>query len=240
MISDSLHFDVIELRRYALRPGRRDELIALFERSFIESQEACGMVPFGHYRDFDDDDRFVWLRGFPNIETRRNALEAFYVDSRAWRDNRDAANETMIDSDDVFLLRPARTDSGFDLGGLNRPGPANRERPDSRLAVSVLLLERAADDAFLAVFEEKVLPALHGIAQRVAYFVTDPRPNEFPRLPVREGEFAFVAAGVCPTLGDVAAWSAAFEEQRLPDAMRATVLRSELHRLAPASRSLLR
>ncbi len=37
-----------------MRPGRRDELIDLFEREFIETQEACGMVPIGHYRDLHD------------------------------------------------------------------------------------------------------------------------------------------------------------------------------------------
>ena len=34
-----------------MRPGRRDDLEALLEREFIESQEACGMVPLGQYRD---------------------------------------------------------------------------------------------------------------------------------------------------------------------------------------------
>jgi hypothetical protein len=30
---------VVELRQYVARPGRRDELIALFEERFIEGQE---------------------------------------------------------------------------------------------------------------------------------------------------------------------------------------------------------
>src|SRR5512143_3890578 len=34
---------VVELRDYTLHPGRRDELIALFEGEFIEAQEAAGM-----------------------------------------------------------------------------------------------------------------------------------------------------------------------------------------------------
>ena len=31
---------VIELRQYRLHPGRRSDLIALFEREFVETQEA--------------------------------------------------------------------------------------------------------------------------------------------------------------------------------------------------------
>src|SRR5579859_3492436 len=31
---------ILELRRYTLHPGRRDDLIALFDREFVESHEA--------------------------------------------------------------------------------------------------------------------------------------------------------------------------------------------------------
>ena len=50
---------VIELRQYTLRPGQRDSLIALFDREFIETQEAVGMQVLGQFRDLDDADRFV-------------------------------------------------------------------------------------------------------------------------------------------------------------------------------------
>ena len=34
---------IVELRQYRLWPGRRDVLIDLFDREFVESQEADGM-----------------------------------------------------------------------------------------------------------------------------------------------------------------------------------------------------
>ncbi|WP_199486585.1 NIPSNAP family protein [Actinomadura logoneensis] len=68
---------MIELRRYTLRPGRRDELIELFDREFVEPQEEAGTVVFGQFRDMDDPDRFVWLRGFRDMAVRRDALTAF-------------------------------------------------------------------------------------------------------------------------------------------------------------------
>ncbi|MGW1106048.1 NIPSNAP family protein [Streptomyces sp. NPDC002540] len=58
---------VIELRQYTLRPRRRDELIELFDREFVESQEDVGMSVLGQFRDLDDPDRFVWLRGFRDM-----------------------------------------------------------------------------------------------------------------------------------------------------------------------------
>jgi hypothetical protein len=34
---------LVELRQYTLHPGKRDVLIDLFDREFVESQEALGM-----------------------------------------------------------------------------------------------------------------------------------------------------------------------------------------------------
>src|SRR5687767_14085568 len=58
---------VVELRQYTLHPGQRDVLIELFEREFVETQEAEGMRIVGQFRDLDNPDRFVWLRGFPDM-----------------------------------------------------------------------------------------------------------------------------------------------------------------------------
>ena len=56
---------VIELRQYKLHPGRRDELIALFEREFVETREADGIDLIGQFVALDDPDRFVLLRCNP-------------------------------------------------------------------------------------------------------------------------------------------------------------------------------
>ena len=69
---------VVELRQYTLKPGQRDALIDIFDRYFVESQESLGMTVIGQFRDRHRPDRFVWLRGFPGMEQRHKALEAFY------------------------------------------------------------------------------------------------------------------------------------------------------------------
>jgi hypothetical protein len=96
---------VVELRQYTLRPGARDTLVTLFDREFVTGQEAAGIHVIGQFRDLDDPDRFVWLRGFSTMDDRRAALERFYY-GPVWQEHREAANATMIDSDDVLLLRP--------------------------------------------------------------------------------------------------------------------------------------
>lgn len=122
---------IFELRQYTLHPGRRDELIELFEREFVESQEAVGMRVVGTFRDLGDPDRFVWIREFADMAVRKAALEGFYY-GPVWKEHAHAANDTMIDSDDVLLLEPV--DGGFTAGGPSRvlavvyldgdPGPA--------------------------------------------------------------------------------------------------------------------
>ncbi|MBP2330858.1 hypothetical protein JOF56_011243 [Kibdelosporangium banguiense] len=97
---------IVELRQYTLKPGKRDTLVDIFERHFIESQQAVGITLIGQFYDLDNSDRFVWLRGFPDMPSRKAALTAFYYESEAWRTHGPAANETMVDSSDVLLLRP--------------------------------------------------------------------------------------------------------------------------------------
>ncbi len=72
---------IVELRQYTMHPGRRDVLIDLFDREFIESQEALGIRVIGQFRDLDRPDYFVWLRGFPDMESRLQALTTFYSTS---------------------------------------------------------------------------------------------------------------------------------------------------------------
>jgi hypothetical protein len=108
---------IVELRQYTLKPGQRDVLIDLFEREFVESQEAEGMDIIGTFRGAGDPDRFVWLRGFPDMDARARSLAAFYG-GPIWKQHRDAANATMIDSDNVLLLKPASDGAGFPAGGM--------------------------------------------------------------------------------------------------------------------------
>lgn len=108
---------VLELRRYQLHPGRRDELISLFEREFVEPQEEAGAHLFGLFRVPSSPDSFLWLRGFSSLEARFDALSAFYS-GPVWRRFREEANATMVDSDNVLLLRPV-------VRGLASPPPGS-------------------------------------------------------------------------------------------------------------------
>ena len=230
---------VVELRQYTLHPGQRDVLIALFEREFVEPQEAVGMTLFGQFRDLDAPDRFVWLRGFADMPARAEALHAFY-DGPVWQAHRDAANATMIDSDDVLLLRPARAGSGFAVPA--RPA-TDAHRPGVVVA-TLCHFDAPVDDATLATAVDTLAPLLERTGARVlATLVTETAPNTFPRLPVREGEYVLAwfsafdsieaHARHVDALASDAAWRAAWH------AFSHTLRRSETLRLLPTPRSRL-
>ena len=177
---------VVELRQYTLRPGRRDALIDLFDSRLVESQEAAGMTVIGQFRDLDRPDRFVWLRGFQDMEERARSLAEFYS-GPVWRANSKAANATMIDCDDVLLLRPARPDSAFRLDGSTRESGSDGQG-EGLVETTILYLDGAAKtDGAVDLFEKAIEPA---VAERggtmLAYFVTERSDNTFPSLPVRE------------------------------------------------------
>jgi len=185
------HPQIVELRQYTLHPYRRDALIDLFDREFVESQEAEGMSVMGQFRDLDDPDRFVWLRGFADMPSRARGLQGFYG-GPVWAAHRDAANATMIDSDDVLLLRPAWHGAGLAHDPARRAG-----RAGGFVDVTVFTLNDAAGPALLDVCRERMTSVLQrdgALAQ--GWYVTEPSPNNFPRLPVREGEHVLVSVAV--------------------------------------------
>jgi NIPSNAP len=175
--------NILELRQYTLHPGQRDVLIELFEREFVESQEAAGMSVLGQFRDLDDADRFVWLRGFPDMPARAAALASFYG-GPVWKAHRDRANATMVDSSDVLLLRPVDAASGFDLTGAARPPVGAGPRDSSPLVTATIC-------HLDAPLDERLRPALSG-PHLLGCFETEPAENTFPALPVRTGENVFV------------------------------------------------
>lgn len=240
---------VVELRQYTLKPGKRETLIDLFDREFIESQEATGMTIIGQFRDLDRPDMFVWLRGFDGMDARKEALASFYG-GPIWAAHRDTANATMIDSDDVLLLKPAWPGAGVDLSGLQRPSPAEQENSikENRLVGIVTIqihhLKSGTETGFASRFAAEAAPLMAAAGVRLlAAFVTEHAENSFPRLPVRASENVFVSVTRFDSteahtrhqaaLAASSTWQAVWQAGQL-DLTKPT----ETLRLSPTSRSL--
>jgi hypothetical protein len=207
---------LVELRRYTLRPGSRAQFVQLFETELVESQEDVGIRVGGIYVDLDRPDMFVWLRGFaPGVDPGA-ALTAFYS-GPVWKRHGPAANAMMIDSDNVFALRPVPGVAGLPAPGGERAPVGATAAPGYRVMAGVVLGE--PDPAALAADLGAAVDA------PVAVLRTDGSPNYFPPLPLRHE----------PAL----AWFATVADDSHLDAVRERLAgqRHELLRLAPTPRA---
>ena len=176
---------LIELRRYRTNPGRRDELIALFEQQFVESQEAVGMTLIGTFREPGFDDRFTWMRGFADMAARERGLNAFYSGA-VWRAHREAANACLFDNDDVWLLREARPGAGLAPANTPRPPVGQPLTPRPPITATIQRLPAATAEAAALARLDQTRP------QRLGAYVREKAANSFPRLPVHEDAEALV------------------------------------------------
>jgi hypothetical protein len=219
------HTELIELRQYLLHRGQREHLIDLFEREFIEPQEALGMNVIGQFRDPERPDYFVWLRGFANLEARHRSLTDFYGGA-VWAEHRNEANETMIDSDNVMLLRHVPGSDALP----SRPR-SERDKPESAapIVVAVQQVDRI-DPETIDTFRSQTVHVLEQAGCRaLGLYATELVPNTFTRLPVRTDR-SIVWFGATTTIDAVALRRAL----PLVDSDR-----HALHVLIPTSRSAL-
>lgn len=232
---------VVELRQYTLRPGRRDELVALFDREFVETQEAVGMKVLGQFRDLDAADRFVWLRGFADMAARRAGLQAFYG-GPVWADHGAAANATMLDSDDVLLLKPAWAGAAVQLRE-PRSAPLAAAPTRGFVDLTVFPLREPASSGLLALARERLAPCLAaGGARHTAWYVSEHSPNDFPRLPVREGEPVLVGLALFDDQAAAARFTrgGAWSRDAAPALAPYLAGAPQALRLAPTARSAIR
>src|SRR5215510_3442028 len=178
---------VIELRNYVLQPGRRDDFIRHFEEHFLFSQRDTGMHVLGQFAVADHPDRFLWIRGFADMEARRRGLDDFYG-GPFWQARRTATNAMLVDHEDVHLLRPLDTIERL-TGGLSLEDRASEPpgiiAPGAGLVVADFY--RASDrlDDLVHAFESGLRPALVERGhQLLGHFVAELASNDYPRLKV--------------------------------------------------------
>jgi hypothetical protein len=220
---------VFELRQYTLYGGRRDALIALFEKNFIESQEEVNANIIGTFRDLDDPDRFVWIRGFRDLQTRGQGLA-----------HKKEANVTMDDSDNVLLLRPASSSPQFGSDAAKAPSV------DAVYGATIYYLGGVDEAQFKEFFDSTILPHLHALGvQPVAVLTTDEVPNNYPRLPIRDKDRVFLWMGRFPSEQAYESFASQMRQwsgwrDKAPEAVLPAVMRKpEQLRLKPTKRSPL-
>jgi hypothetical protein len=240
---------VIELRDYRIRDGMTRGFIRYFEEHFLYSQREAGMHVLGQFEVVGAPSRFVWIRGFEDMDARRRGLEAFYG-GPFWQARRTETNAMIVDSDDVHLLRPIGSpDLAEGLTLEDRASePAGVVAPHAGLlAADFHRAQPGALERLVSLFERRLRPALLTRGHQVlGFFVAERAPNDYPRLPVIQDPTlllvlsAYRDAGHCATMragwpgGDP--WAVVLDAASpAPVAAPVTTMR-----LRPTARSLIR
>ena len=179
------------------------------------------------------------------MTSRAKALNDFYS-GPVWKAHREAANATMIDSDNVLLLCPAFPTSGFSLENLKR-APGSKEVPTSLVVATIYYFAGPVAPDFINFFEHTLRPVTESLGATIsASFVTENSENTFPALLVRTGENVFVWFSTFP---DSAAYENYLAALSRSEGWRSKVSTAvtrhqekapEILRLSPTARSLLR
>ena len=231
---------VFELRQYTLHKGQRDTLISMFEKNFIEPQNAVGARIYGIFRDLDDPDRFVWIRGFPGMQERPKALGDFYG-GPVWQSHRNDANKTMLDSDNVLLLRPVAPYPFL------HPQEAANNANGGIVSIMIYYLGGVDAQEFAKFYNDAVMTRLADLPTHLlAQYITEEAPNNFPKLPVRDKDRVFAWIGQWKNVEELDSFLDKFHKldgwrDTAPEALYPAFMRKpELLRLKPATASPLK
>ena len=190
---DRAAFGVIELRRYAIRDGERDDFARYFDACFPEALQQVGARALGQFCERANRSWFTWLRGFRDMDARASANAAFYY-GPVWKEHRQAANARILDSDNVLLLRPISPDRG--LAAFPAVDPVKGSGARGVAVAQIFAVEKGRVDA-LARAAESAFSSYRSVGAREAgVLVTLDEPNNFPQHPVREDGPYLVWLGV--------------------------------------------
>jgi hypothetical protein len=147
----------------------------------VETQEAVGMRVIGQFRDIGDVNRFVWIRGYPDMPLRERALTSFYIHGEVWRRHREIARSKMIDSSDALLLHPIRPDAAFVLPSAADRPPQHSPLSPGLIVATIHSLPKPVDADFLEFFQQSVQPTLIESGGRVLGIIRHrAQPEQFP------------------------------------------------------------
>ncbi|WGS53770.1 NIPSNAP family protein [Paraburkholderia sp. D15] len=232
---------IVELRQYTLHSHKRDVLIDLFDRELVETQEEVGMTVIGQFRDLDNPDRFVWLRGFEDMEARHAGLTAFY-DGSVWQRHASTANATMIDSDNVLLLRPAWPGAQLPMNPARRAGHGATAIPSGFVDVTIYYLKEPASEQLLRFCRECVSGVFdRGGVCAQGWYITEPSENDFCRLPVRTDGDVLISIALFPDMASYDAFgrSSLWVQEVAPRMAWWPMRFIEKYRLVPTARSAI-
>lgn len=165
---------VIELRDYLIKQHLRDKFIDTFRIYIEDTQNARGAHILAKYSVKNEPDHFYWIRGFENMNSRKNALEGFY-NSAYWAKTKRVSAGVVINFDNVHLLKPLDSSSTFDGSWFRRKG----------VTIVDVFIANGRRNELIEFFKKSYDSVLTkaGFLTR-SYWIAEDGPNTYPVLPM--------------------------------------------------------
>lgn len=173
---------VLELRNYLLKPNMTDEFSDYFNTHFVEPMTELGGYTLGQFKIKRVNDRFVWMRGFTDMGTRVKFLNDFYVDSPVWKEFGPGANDMMVNSDNVYLLRPLNDNgsSKEQSEGIS----SNVLKTGEGIIVADFYICNGTLDKVISLINAAYVPFLKTLdIHNITLWISEMSENDFPQLP---------------------------------------------------------
>ena len=203
------NINVLELRNYLLKPNLADTFSQYFHSKFVVPMNELGGYTLGEFKISDVNDRFVWLRGFTDMKTRVKFLNDFYINSTTWKEHGNRANEMMINSDNVYLLKPLHKNVFF--------------KTEKEITVIDFYICNSTLEKVIELFDTKYILFLKAInVEDISLWVSEMTENDFPRLPVFQDQNLLVTISNYQDKSDYAAKQKAIDSmpERLNKSMQ--------------------
>ncbi len=172
---------IIELRNYLIKPKTRDRFIDYFENHFLGSQNILGGYVLGQFRIMGEDDKFLWIRGFEDMRSRLAFLRGFYEEGEVWKAFGSGANEMLLDSDNVYLLK-SLNDESFN--------PHELANENGIIVIDFYIAHDNQLDKLVDFFQTDYVPSFKN---NPTLWISEMTANDFPRLPVIQDHNLLVA-----------------------------------------------
>lgn len=178
------HFNVIELRRYPITPGKRPEFAKYYEAWFPAAFEQVGVLVFGDFFERGTQNNFTWIRGFHSVQDHAIAQAQFYY-GPVWEEHKALANSLLPGVDDNVLELHA-LNAQTEIPALPSVDPVAEPKGARGVIVAeIYAIKKDDTQAFsgraLKAFSRYEVPGVRA----AGVLVTLEGPNNFPLLPFR-------------------------------------------------------
>jgi len=169
------NINVLELRNYLLKPNSTDTFSSYFNKYFVNPMNELGGYTLGQFKISGVNDRFVWFRGFTDMNARVKFLKDFYITGPTWKKFGSGANDMMLNSNNVYLLRPLN----------NKRINSKILKTDKGITVVDFYICNSTLDKVINLFETTYIPFLKTLSvEDISLWVSEMSENDFPQLPV--------------------------------------------------------